>query len=52
MAIRKIGIASRCDRPEVLQMVRDIIAHFYSKVQIYVSTATADVLDIEAGNWG
>lgn len=47
MAIRKIGVASRCDRPEVLQMVRDIIAHFHSKVQIYVSTATADVLDIE-----
>ncbi|WP_440945082.1 NAD(+)/NADH kinase [Methanosarcina sp. T3] len=47
MAIKKIGIASRCDRPEVLQMVRDIIAHFRSRVRIYVSTATADVLDIE-----
>ena len=47
MAIKKIGIASRCDRPEVLQMVRDIIANFHSKVKIYVSTATADVLGID-----
>lgn len=47
MAIKKIGLASRCDSPEVLEMVRDIIANFQSKVQIYVSTATADVLGIE-----
>ena len=47
MAIKKIGLASRCDRPEVLEMVRDIIANFQSKVQIYVSTATADVLGIK-----
>ncbi|AKB18644.1 MULTISPECIES: NAD(+)/NADH kinase [unclassified Methanosarcina] len=47
MAIKKIGLASRCDRPEVLQMVRDIITNFQSKVQICVSTATADVLGIE-----
>ena len=47
MAIKKIGLASRCDRPDVLEMVRDIIANFQSKVQIYVSTATADVLGIE-----
>ncbi|MDD4249056.1 MAG: NAD(+)/NADH kinase [Methanosarcina sp.] len=47
MAIKKIGLASRCDRPEVLEMVRDILANFQSKVQIYVSTATADALGIE-----
>ncbi len=47
MAIKKIGLASRCDRPEVLEMVRTILANFRSKVQIYVSTATADVLGIE-----
>lgn len=47
MAIKKIGIASRCDRPEVLEMVRNILANFRSKVQVYVSTATADVLGIE-----
>jgi len=47
LAIKKIGIASRCDRPEVLQMVRDIIENFHSKVKIYVSTSTANVLGIE-----
>lgn len=47
MAIKKIGIAARCDRPEVLQMVKDIIANFHSMVKIYVSTATAEVLGIE-----
>jgi len=47
LAIKKIGIASRCDRPEVLDMVRNILAHFGSQVQIFVSTATAEVLGIE-----
>ncbi len=47
MAIKKIGLAARCDRPEVLQMVKDIIANFHSMVKIYVSTATAEVLGIE-----
>ena len=47
MAIKKIGLASRCDRPEVLEMVRNILTNFRSKVQIYVSTATADALGIE-----
>lgn len=47
MAIRKIGISSRCDRPEVIEMVRKILARFSSKVKIFVSTSTADVLGIE-----
>lgn len=47
MVIKKIGLASRCDRPEVLEMVRNILVNFQSKVQIYVSTATANVLGIE-----
>ncbi len=47
MAIKKIGISSRCDRPDVIEMVREILAHFSSKVQIFVSTPTADVLGIE-----
>ncbi len=47
MAIKKIGIASRCDRPEVIEMVRKIVTHFGSKVQIFVSTPTAEVLGIE-----
>lgn len=47
MAIKKIGICSRCDRPEVIEMVRKILAHFSSKVQIFVSSPTAAVLGIE-----
>lgn len=47
MAIKKIGICSRCDRPEVIEMVRRILSHFSSQVQIFVSTSTADVLGIE-----
>jgi NAD+ kinase len=47
LAIKKIGISSRCDRPDVIEMVREILAHFSSKVQIFVSTPTADVLGIE-----
>ncbi len=47
MAIKKIGICSRCDRPDVIEMVRRILSHFSSQVQIFVSTSTADVLGIE-----
>ena len=47
MAIKKIGICSRCDRPEVIEMVRRILSHFSSKVQIFVSSPTAAVLGIE-----
>lgn len=47
MAIKKIGISSRCDKPEVIEMVREILARFSSKVQILVSTPTAEVLGIE-----
>jgi NAD+ kinase len=47
LAIKKIGIASRCDRPEVIRMVREILARFSSRVKIYVATPTAEVLGIE-----
>ncbi|MDD3041820.1 MAG: NAD(+)/NADH kinase [Methanosarcinaceae archaeon] len=46
MSIKKIGIASRCDRREVLEMVKAIIDRFSSEVKIFVSTSTADVLGI------
>lgn len=47
MAIKKIGISARCDRTEVIEKVREILAHFSSKVQIFVATPTAEVLGIE-----
>jgi NAD+ kinase len=47
LAIKKIGISSRCDRPEVIEMVQEILASFSSKVKIFVATPTAEVLGIE-----
>jgi NAD+ kinase len=47
LAIKKIGISARCDRSEVIEKVREILAHFSSKVKIFVATPTADVLGIE-----
>ena len=47
MAIKKIGISARCDRSEVIEKVREILAHFSSKVQIFVATPTAEVLGME-----
>jgi len=47
LAIKKIGISARCDRPEVIEKVSEILAHFSSKVQIYIATPTAEVLGIE-----
>ncbi|HHV23323.1 MAG: NAD(+)/NADH kinase [Methanosarcina sp.] len=47
MAIKRIGIASRCDKPEIIEMVRQILDRFSSKVKIFVSTHTAEVLGIE-----
>jgi NAD+ kinase len=47
LAIKRIGIASRCDKPEIIEMVRQILDRFSSKVKIFVSTHTAEVLGIE-----
>ncbi|MDD2614978.1 MAG: NAD(+)/NADH kinase [Methanosarcina sp.] len=47
MAIKRIGISSRCDKPEIIEMVRQILDRFSSKVKIFVSTHTAEVLGIE-----
>lgn len=46
MSIKKIGISSRCDRPDVVEMVKEILDRFGSKVEIFVSNATADVLGV------
>jgi NAD+ kinase len=46
LSIKKIGVASRCDRLDVVEMVREILDCFSAKVEILVSTATADVLGI------
>lgn len=46
LSIKKIGIASRCDRREVLELVKAILDRFSSEVEIFVSTSTADVLGL------
>ncbi|MDD4332110.1 MAG: NAD(+)/NADH kinase [Methanosarcinaceae archaeon] len=46
MALKRIGIASRCDRPEVVAMVKAILDRFSSEVKFFISTATADVLGV------
>jgi NAD+ kinase len=47
LAIKKIGISARCDRSEVIEKVREILAHFSSRVQIFVATPTAEVLGVK-----
>jgi len=46
LALKRIGIASRCDRPEVVAMVKAILDRFSSEVKFFISTATADVLGV------
>ncbi|MEL4304734.1 NAD(+)/NADH kinase [Methanococcoides sp. LMO-2] len=47
MTIKKIGIVSRCDHEDALDMVRDIVEHFKSQVDIAVTSNTADPLDLQ-----
>jgi NAD+ kinase len=43
MTIKKIGIVSRCDHEDALEMVRTIVEHFKSKVDIAVTSNTAEM---------
>ncbi|MGM0771342.1 MAG: NAD(+)/NADH kinase [Halobacteriota archaeon] len=47
MTIKKIGIVSRCDHEDALEMVRTIVEHFRSKVDIAVTSNTADPLGLQ-----
>ncbi|KGK98931.1 inorganic polyphosphate kinase [Methanococcoides methylutens] len=46
MIIKKIGIVSRCDHEDALEMVRNIVEHFNSKVEIAISPKTAEPLNL------
>ncbi|WP_135604700.1 NAD(+)/NADH kinase [Methanococcoides sp. NM1] len=46
MTLKKIGIVSRCDHEDALEMVREIVEHFKSKVDIAITSKTADPLDL------
>ncbi len=47
MKVKKIGIISRCDHDDALEMVRTIVDHFISKVDIAVAPNTAIPLDLD-----
>ncbi|WP_440952097.1 NAD(+)/NADH kinase [Methanococcoides sp. FTZ1] len=47
MTVKKIGIVSRCDHEDALEMVRTIVEHFKSMVDIAVTSNTADPLDLQ-----
>lgn len=47
MIIKKIGIVSRCDHTDALEMVTDIVDNFSSKVKIALSPNTAEPLKLE-----
>ncbi|WP_135612366.1 NAD(+)/NADH kinase [Methanococcoides sp. AM1] len=46
MTIKKIGIVSRCDHEDALEMVRNIVEHFNSKVDISITPKTAEPLHL------
>ncbi len=43
--MKKIGIISRCDRDDVLALVRDIVAHLKSKAIVLIDTRTAEKIN-------
>lgn len=45
--IKKIGIISRCDREEILALVREIIDHLESKVEVLIDPRTAQKLAVK-----
>ena len=47
MKVKKIGIVSRCDKPEVIEMVVSIVDRFKDRVAIAVSPMTGNRLDVE-----
>jgi NAD+ kinase len=44
--MKKIGIISRCDRDDVIALVRDIIAHLESKAEIFIDPKTAEIIHL------
>ncbi len=48
MTVKKFGIVSRCNHEDVLEMVRSIVHHFATKVEIAVDQNTATSLGLES----
>ncbi len=43
--MRKIGIISRCDRSDVIELVKDILSHLKSKAEVLVDARTAEIIN-------
>ncbi|MCZ7393132.1 MAG: NAD(+) kinase, partial [Candidatus Methanoperedens sp.] len=43
--MKKIGIISRCDRDDVLALVKDIAAHLKSKAIVLIDPRTAEKIN-------
>lgn len=45
--IRKVGLVSRCDKPNAIAIARDIIAYLGNRTEVFVDPCTARKLNIE-----
>ncbi|MBN2488748.1 MAG: NAD(+)/NADH kinase [Methanosarcinaceae archaeon] len=50
MKVRKIGIVSRCDQADALNMVRSIFDHFRSEVEVVTGPKTSEAIGIKGTN--
>ncbi|MCG7853607.1 MAG: NAD(+)/NADH kinase [Methanosarcinaceae archaeon] len=50
MKVRKIGIVSRCDQADALNMVRSIFDHFKSEVEVITGPKTSEAIGIKGTN--
>ncbi len=47
MSMKKIGLISRCDNDEVLEMVRTILAHLNSIAEVFIDMKTAEKINVK-----
>lgn len=40
--MRKVGLISRCDRDDVIALVREIVSHLKSRAEVFIDTKTAE----------
>jgi NAD+ kinase len=45
--MKKLGLISRCDRPEVINMVKNIQSHLAGKAELLIDPKTAELLNIQ-----
>jgi NAD+ kinase len=45
--VKRIGIISRCDRDDVIALVKDIVTHLKPKAEVLIDTRTAEILHLK-----